>query len=233
MISFKEIASSLSHIFYPHVCRGCGSDLIESHQLLCLHCIADLPLTDFASHASNPLEKTFWGRIHFDSAMSLLYFTPRSLTQQLVHQIKYKGQQKLALYLGNLMGETICRSGRFNNIDLIIPLPLYTSRQKERGYNQATLLSDGIAEIINAPVRENSMLRVHASTTQTRKSRTERWQNVNGLFMLKQDTDLAGKNILLVDDVITTGATIDACASVINKISGTKLNIATLAYALQ
>ena len=229
----QKMASSLGHLFYPHVCRGCGTDLLESHQLLCLHCIADLPLTHFAAHEGNPVEKTFWGRIQVASAMSLLYFTPQSLVQHLVHQVKYNGQQKLAHYLGTMTGNEIFHSGRFGNIDMIIPLPLYKSREIERGYNQSFLLAKGIAEIINVPVMEKSVLRIHSTSTQTHKSRSERWQNVEGLFQLKNGFNPEGMNILLVDDVITTGATIDACGSVINKIPGTTLNIATLAYALQ
>ncbi len=233
MSVLHKMISSLSHLFYPHVCRGCGTDLIEPHQLLCLHCIAALPLTHFAGHESNPVEKTFWGRIQIASAMSLLYFTPQSLVQHLVHQFKYKGQQKLAHYLGNMMGNEILQSGRFSNIDMIIPLPLYKTREMERGYNQSALLANGISEIIKVPVMEKSMRRIHSSLTQTHKSRSDRWQNVQGLFTLKKGFLPEGSNILLVDDVITTGATIDACGSVINGIPGTTLHVATLAYALQ
>jgi ComF family protein len=229
----QKMVSSVSHLFYPHVCRGCGTDLIEAQHLLCFHCLAALPLTHFAAHESNPVEKTFWGRIRVASAMSLLYFTPGSMVQHLIHQLKYDGQQKLAHYLGIMMGNEILRSGRFSNIDHIIPLPLYRTREKERGYNQSFLLATGIAEIINVPVMEKSMIRIQSSLTQTHKSRSERWQNVDGLFRLKSGYSPEGKNILLVDDVITTGATIDACGTVINKIPGTSLNIATLAYALQ
>lgn len=233
MSLLHKMAASFSHLLFPHVCRGCGSDLLEAHQYLCLHCIADLPLTHFAAHENNPVEKTFWGRIEIKSAMSLLYFTPRSLVQHLVHQVKYNGQQRLAHWLGIMMGNEISGSGRFGNIDMVIPLPLYTTREKERGYNQSALLASGISEIIKAPVMEKSMLRIHASSTQTHKSRSERWQNVDGLFRLKKGFFPEGKNILLVDDVITTGATLDACGSAINKIPGTSLYIATLAYALK
>jgi ComF family protein len=229
----QKMVSSFSHMFYPHVCRGCGTDLIDARHFLCLHCLAALPLTHFAAHEFNPVEKTFWGRIRVDSAMSLLYFTPGSLVQQIIHQLKYKGQQKLAHYMGNMIGNDILRSGRFGNIDHIIPLPLYKTREKERGYNQSFLLASGIAEIINATVMEKSMIRVHASLTQTHKSRSDRWQNVDGLFRLNTGYFPEGKKILLVDDVITTGATIDACGTEINKIPGTSLHIATLAYALQ
>ncbi len=234
MISLlKKTASSFSHLFYPHVCRGCGTDLIEPYQMICFHCMAKLPFTNFAWHPHNPIEKTFWGRINVAAAMSLLYFTPESIVQQLVHQVKYKGQQKLAHHLGTMIGKELSISGRFSNIDLVIPLPLYRTREKQRGYNQATLLANGIAEIINADVHEKALVRTHASLSQTHKSRSARWENVDGLFKLKKEFWPEGKNILLVDDVITTGATLDACGTVINTIEGTNLYIATLAYALQ
>jgi ComF family protein len=231
--TLHEIVFSFSHLFYPHVCRGCETDNISRHQLLCLHCLAKLPLTRFADHASNPVEKSFLGRFSAVAAMSLLYFTPASLVQHLVHQIKYKGQQKLAISLGRMMGREILQSGRFSNIDFIIPLPLFRSREKKRGYNQSTLLAEGISKIINAPVHQKAMFRTKASATQTHKSREERWHNVEGLFQLNEGFIPEGKNILLVDDVITTGATIDACGTVINRIPGSSLYIATLAYALQ
>jgi ComF family protein len=232
-IKLNEIAYSFSHLFYPHVCRGCETDNISRQQLLCLHCLAELPFTHFASHPANPVEKSFWGRISAESAMSLFYFTPASLVQRLVHQVKYKGQQKLAISLGRMMGREIQQSERFSNIDFIIPLPLFRSREKQRGYNQSALLAEGISEIINLPVNQQTIFRKKASATQTHKSREERWQNVDGLFQLKPGPSPEGKNILLVDDVITTGATIDACGTVINSIPGSKLYIATLAYALQ
>ena len=231
--TLREIVTSFSHLFYPHLCRGCGNDILSKHQLLCWYCLAKLPLTSFAKHPDNPVEKSFWGRINAEAAMSLLYFTPASLVQQLVHQIKYKGQQKLAISLGMMMGREILQSGRFGNIDQIIPLPLFRSREKKRGYNQSALLADGISEIINTPVNQKAISRVKVSATQTHKSREERWQNVEGLFRVNPDSFMEGKNILLVDDVITTGATIDACGTMINRVQGTTLYIATLAYALQ
>ena len=231
--TIHKIFSSVSQLFYPHVCRGCGTDLIEPYQSLCLHCIAHLPYTHFANQSVNPVEKTFWGRINVVSAMSLLYFTPQSMVQQLVHQVKYKGQQKLAHHLGEMMGKEILLSNRFGNIDHIIPLPLFRSREKQRGYNQAALLARGISEILQVNVLEKSLVRIRSSSTQTHKTRSERWQNVEGLFQLRNGFYPEGKTILLVDDVVTTGATLDACGTVINNIPGTQLYIATLAYALQ
>jgi ComF family protein len=182
---------------------------------------------------NNPIDKNFYGRVPIEAAMSLLYFTPASIVQNLIHQVKYKGQEKLAIYLGKLMGRALLSAPRFHEIDLILPLPLFKNREKQRGYNQSALLGRGIAEVMGIPVNEKALKRVKSSSSQTRKSREERWENVEGLFTLSDPDPLENKSILLVDDVMTTGATLDACSSPLLKVNGIKLYISTLAYAMQ
>ena len=177
------------------------------------------------------MEKTFRGRIRFRAAASLLYFTPSSLTQHLIHLIKYKGSRDLARYLGHLTGLSLLSSGRFTNIDAVVPLPLHRSREEERGYNQAGLIAEGIAQCMQLPMLPRALAREKTTRSQTQGSREERWSNVNGRFSIGGG-GLAG-HILLVDDVITTGATLDACGSLINSIPGTILSIATLAFAMK
>ena len=180
---------------------------------------------------NNPVEKTLRGRIRFRAAASLLYFTPSSLTQHLVHQIKYRGSRDLARYLGQLTALSLCSSGRFADIDAVVPLPLHRSREEERGYNQAELIAEGMAQIMQLPLLSDALAREKATRTQTHQTREERWANVNGRFRIR-GSGLAG-HILLVDDVITTGATLDACGSLVNSIPGTTLSIATLAFAMK
>lgn len=228
-----HILSSVRHLFYPHVCRNCFSEIINREQFICFDCLAELPFTDFASSWHNPVEKNFYGRMHIEAAMSLLYFTPASMVQQLIHQIKYKGQKKLAMYLGKLLGRSLAESPRFGQVDLILPLPLFKNREKQRGYNQSALLGQGISTVLGIPMEEKWLKKTRSSPTQTRKSREERWQNVNGLFTLAEEHQLEDRSILLVDDVMTTGATLDACAAAILPIKGTRLYISTLAYAMQ
>lgn len=228
---FSFASSPLFHLFYPHNCIGCGSDVINKENFLCLECINDLPHTNFAMHANNPLEKKLWGRIALASAMSEFYFSKESIVQNMIHELKYRGNKKAGLYFGNFMGKSLLNSNRFD-VDILIPLPLFEKKQKMRGYNQSEILCNGISQIINKPVIKNNVIRKVFTETQTRKHRIERWKNVEDIFFVTDPKSLEGKHILLVDDVITTGATLDACGTEILKIKNVKLSIATLAMAM-
>ncbi|HVM86576.1 MAG TPA: phosphoribosyltransferase family protein [Puia sp.] len=232
MNATKNIINSFSHLFFPHTCAGCGTDLITEEQLLCIQCYSQLPFTGFELYADNVVEKNFWGRLPIDSAMSLLYFTKDSIIQNLIHQFKYKGKKEIGLYLGNMMGQKILSSDRFTNIDRLIPLPLFATKEKRRGYNQSFILCEGIAEILKIPVLKNSVIRTSATETQTHKTRIERWQNTNGQFEVKESRLLQDKHILLVDDIVTTGATLEACALEMMQSCNLRISIATLAYTL-
>ena len=231
MQTLKTLFSSTLHLFYPHVCTGCGSDLVEENNLLCLHCINDLPHTDFAKFSNNPIEKIFWGRIPVAAAHSEFYFAKESLIQHLIHQLKYKNNTAIGEYLGEQMGNTLLQSDRFNTIDYIIPLPLFADKERKRGYNQAKVIGDGLSAIMNVPVLTNNVVRRRFTETQTRKHRIERWENVADSFIINDPSALQGKSVLLIDDVITTGATLEACGSIITQVEGVKLYIATLAHA--
>lgn len=227
----KNILSGTLHLFYPHVCTGCGSDLVQEDNLLCLRCINDLPFTNYAQLANNPLEKIFWGRIPLTAAHSEFYFAKESLVQHLIHQLKYKGNQDIGVYLGQLMGKSLLNSNRFSNLDYLVPLPLYAAKEKKRGYNQAAVICKGMSEVMNVPVLLNNVIRKRFTDTQTKKHRIERWENVEGSFIINDPAKLSGKNILLVDDVVTTGATLEACGNCIIHIAGTRLSLATLSMA--
>jgi len=231
-LKISSITSSpLFHLFYPHNCIGCGSDTIQNENFLCLDCINDLPHTNFAMHKNNPVEKTFWGRIALAASMSEFYFSKGTIVQNMIHEFKYRGNKKAGHYFGNMMGKSLLNSNRFDDIDVIIPLPLFDRKEKTRGFNQAEILCNGIAEIINKPVIKQNVVRKVFTETQTKKHRIERWKNVEGIFYVTDPQSLEGKNILLVDDVITTGATIDACGTEILKIKNITLSVASLAFA--
>lgn len=233
MQSLKAIFSDTLHLFYPHVCIGCGSDLLQDHDLLCLRCISNLPHTNFAQYANNPIEKIFWGRIGLVAAHSEFYFAKASLIQHLIHQLKYKGNQEIGMYLGELMGRSLLNSNRFNKIDYLIPLPLFAGRERRRGFNQAAIICKGMSAIMNIPVLSGNVTRQRFTETQTKKHRIERWENVADSFIVNDRDKLYGKNILLVDDVITTGATLEACGHTLIHAANVKLSIATLSMAIK
>lgn len=230
MIFSKEIRSSFLHLLFPHVCVGCGSDIISESNELCLHCTQELPATNFEQHSNNPVEKRFWGRLPLQNATASFYFSKESLMQRLIHQFKYKQNKELGLQLGRLMGDILKKSNRFK-IDALVPLPLFPKKEALRGYNQAEVLCNGIAEILDLPVLNNVITRPRHTETQTRKGRIERWKNIEGKFHLVNPKAIKDKHILLVDDVITTGATLESCGAELLKAENVRLSIACLCYA--
>jgi ComF family protein len=230
MIQLKEIKDSFLHLLFPHVCTGCGSDILSEETVLCMRCIAAMPETNFELHPGNPVEKTFLGRLPLVGATAQFYFTKESLMQHLMHQFKYKGNKELGLQFGKMMGEQIKRSGRFE-VDALIPLPLFPAKEKRRGYNQATLLCQGMAEAMRIPVLDKVIIRPQHTETQTKKGRIERWKNMEGKFILSNPDAILNKHVLLVDDVITTGATLEACGNELMKAGGVRLSVATLCVA--
>lgn len=231
MIRLKEIKESLLHLFFPHCCVGCGSDLLAKNSGLCLRCLHELPPTGFELREDNPVEKIFIGRIPLQSAMAGYYFTKDSLMQRIMHEIKYKGNQDLARQMGRLLGNILQRSGRMK-ADAIVPLPLFPKKQKARGYNQAELIAEGMSQMLNIPLLNKAVIRTQHTETQTHKGRVERWQNMEGKFQLHNPEQTGGKHILLVDDVITTGATLEACGEELLKSAGA-LSLASLCVAMK
>ena len=227
----KDIKDSLLHLVFPQVCHGCGSDLVSDNNKLCLLCHEALPQTSFHLHNNNPMEKLFWGRLAVTAATAQYYFTKDSLIQLLMHRFKYKGDKELGLFLGRLIGYQLMETNRFREVDLLIPLPLFPAKERKRGYNQANLLCEGIAEIMNKPVAKQAVTRMSYTESQTKKSRVERWQNMEGRFQLTDGTIIKGKHVLLVDDVVTTGATLEACGNEILKGEDVRLSIATLCFS--
>jgi ComF family protein len=227
----RDTGDALFHLAFPHICEGCGCGIPDPSQLLCLSCLATLPQTSFHLHGNNPVEKLFWGRLAITHATSQYYFTKASLMQRLMHQLKYKGNKEAGLYMGRLMGQALSASNRFLYTDVLVPLPLHRSREKQRGYNQATLLCQGISEIMNKPVLINAVGRTIQTESQTKKGRISRWQNIEGRFELLRTGDIKDKHVLLVDDVVTTGATLEACGRVLIEGGINKLSIATLCFS--
>jgi ComF family protein len=226
--SLKE---SLLHLVFPHVCEGCGTDVLQAHHHLCLSCISALPKTGFEMFSDNPVEKVFWGRVPITHATAQYYFTKESIMQRLMHNFKYRGNKELGLYLGGLMGGAIATSEWHTSIDGLVPLPLHPSKERRRGFNQATILCNGLAKELGKPVLEGSVLRSGLTETQTKMNRVDRWQNMEGRFEVRSSTKIEGRHLLLVDDVVTTGATLEACAAELLQVPGVRISIATLCYS--
>jgi ComF family protein len=229
--SLNRATQAFADLFFPEVCYSCGSDLVNRHQLICLRCLDKIPFTNFTGRNENPVEKIFWGRLPIESASSLVFFSKETIVAQLLHQLKYKGKKEVGYYFGRLMGEAIRDAGMTEKFDALLPLPLFKKKEKMRGYNQATVICEGIASVINKPVLEKAIGRSSFTETQTQKSRIERWENMQERFVLRDPSNLEDKHVLLVDDVITTGATLEACGSVLLKAKATKLSIFTFAYS--
>lgn len=193
-----------------------------------MQCIRALPVTNFHA-AGNPVERKLLGRLSFLSATAQYYFSADSLVQQLLHRVKYAHDKELALYLGQLMGAALKRSGRIT-ADVLVPLPLFPDKLKKRGFNQTDQLCDGIAAHLNIPVLKNCIVRPLHTETQTRRGRVERWKNIDGKFVVVDPATIQGRHVLLIDDVITTGATIEACGSALLEVSGLQLSVACLCY---
>ena len=226
----KEIWNGWMDLLYPPVCAGCAEKMIDHSVPLCLSCQHQLPLTGFHLHPDNPAEKVFWGRIPVQAAASYLYFTKHSMVQRLLHELKYRGNQSIGRYLGEKMGEDFIQCGRFNHVEALIPLPLFRSRERKRGYNQSAVIAEGFAKVTGLPVYAGIIRRHSSTVTQTNKSRIERWQNIAGRFELTDSQRLEGTSVLLIDDVLTTGATLEACARTLLEIPGISVSIASLAY---
>jgi ComF family protein len=221
-----------AHIFFPHVCEGCGSDIVNNDSVLCAECFSSLPGTGFIKEAGNPVEKIFHGRLNVQAAASAYYFTKHSLLQRLILQLKYFNNKEIGFYLGKLLGYQAATVERFNDADVIIPLPLNARKERKRGYNQAAVIAEGLTSIWTKPVLHDTAHRVRFTETQTRKDRIARWQTMEGAFTTSNNELLKDKHVLLIDDIITTGATLEACGEQILKIPGTKLSILTIAYTI-
>ena len=231
MTAIQNLFASAFHLFYPHTCSGCGSDLLGEKDFLCIRCIESLPHTGFEKYPHNPVERIFHGRINIVAAAGGFYFNKGGIVQHLIHELKYKGNKQAGLYLSRLMGEQMFQSRRFADIDFLVPLPLFAEKEFKRGFNQAETVCNGLSEAMNIPVLTKNVVRVKQTETQTKKHRAERWENVSESFHVNEPAVLSGKHILLVDDVITTGATLEACAQVISTCGSVRISITALAVA--
>lgn len=233
MISFSSLLEDTLHLFYPHLCLGCGNDNLKADQQICFYCFNSLPRTGFVNHSDNATEKIFRGRLDVTKGHSEFYFSKGKIIQSLLHQLKYRGNKKIGFFLGELLGNTLATHEHYSSIDYIVPMPLFADKEIKRGYNQAAIIGHAVSDIIKKPMLVDVVVRIRRTQTQTKMHRTERWENVSDSFLVNNPSLLENKKILLVDDVVTTGATIEACGREILKVPNTELNIATIAIAIK
>lgn len=217
------------NLLYPTVCHICETELLKNEQILCTSCLHDLPVTRYHLDNENPVKKVFYGRVKIEKATALLHFRKKSGVQHLIHDLKYRGHREIGTYLGNWLGEELVESKEYRDIDIVIPVPLHKSRLRERGYNQVEDFGKVIATYLNADYRDDILLKISSSKTQTLKDRFSRWGKLEENLSIQNFNEIENKNILIVDDLVTTGSTLEACAHKLMEIPGIKLSIATMA----
>lgn len=216
-------------VFFPELCIGCNRSLLKNEKYICASCLFHLPVTNYHFQQNNPLEKIFWGRIKIERAYAFLMFRKGNITQHLLHELKYKGNKELGVFIGNLYGQALKEYIR--SIDAVISIPLHISKLRKRGYNQSDFFAEGLSAKLGVENLSEHVKRKVATETQTKKSRFERWENVDSIFEIQNPHLFKNKHILLVDDVITTGATIEACAKSFESIDNLRLSISSIAIA--
>lgn len=231
MFALKRYTEDLINLLFPELCNGCGKLLYHGEKEICTKCLYDLPYTDFHLYEDNLVAKQLWGRLPVNAAMAMLYFKKGTKVQNLIHGLKYDGKTEIGIRLGKLLAKKLSQSELYANIDIVIPVPLHQKKLRLRGYNQSEYIATGLAEDLGVCVSTKNLLRNKSTETQTKKARYTRFENMQDVFSVIKSEELADKHILLIDDVITTGATLEACGNVLLNHGIKKLSIAAIAFA--
>lgn len=226
-----NIIDSIIGLFYPEVCAACGTPLFKWEKLVCTCCRHLLPKTGYAMSEDNPLARLFYGKVSLKAVTACFFFSKDGKVQHLIHELKYKGNADAGVFLGQELGKSLLEAPLFQGLDYLVPVPLHPKRERERGYNQSKMIAQGVAEVTGIAIGEDFLIRSVSTATQTHKSREERWQNVKDIFELRHREWLEGKYVLLIDDVLTTGATLEACALRLSEVPGVTVSCATAACA--
>jgi competence protein ComFC len=225
-----RLLKDLFYLFYPKLCIICDEKLIENEIVICTICRHDLPLTNFQDYTNNKVTQTFYGSVLLEKGYALLFYRKKGSTQQMIHDLKYKGNQDIGVFFGNWLGALLKENNEFATIDYIIPVPLHPKKLRARGYNQVSKFGERLSFFLNIPFIENELIRISSTKTQTFKARFERFNTIGTKFQLQNPTHFSNKHVLLIDDVITTGATLEACAKEFLKSENCKISILTMAY---
>jgi ComF family protein len=227
----KDWLFDFKFLIFPEFCLGCNALLIKEEKKICITCRHDLPAIDLKLNNSDFLNLVFYGRVTLQESASLLYFRKSGKVQNIIHNLKYHGREDVGILLANWFGFELLEEKRFQTIDAIVPVPLHKKKLRQRGYNQLTTFGKRLSEIYQKPYVEDVLVRKYANTSQTFKDAFSRWMNVKEIFDVQNPEKLTNKHVLLIDDVVTTGATLEACALSLQKIPGVKISILTMAKA--
>lgn len=219
----------LGDLFFPHLCLACEENRLDGQEILCHTCKRNLPETNMHELKENRFTDRFWGRVYLETGAALYIYAKGEHVQSLIHQLKYKDKPRIGVKLGERYGKKLKKAALYADIDVIIPVPLHPKKERKRGYNQSDQFAMGLSDTMDIPWMKNGLTRVTYGESQTRKSRSDRFEEVMQAFEVTNPKKLEGKHILLVDDVLTTGATLEACASKILKVPNTKVSMVTLA----
>ncbi len=227
----EDLLGGFVSLFYPQLCLSCGKNITPDKDAICITCQFKLPKTGFHLEKENLFTDRFWGRIRIESGTAFYHFAKGGRVQHLIHNLKYKGKYEVGIKLGNLYGAALKKSPLYETIDIIIPVPLHPKKELKRGYNQSDMFAKGLSEAMEVDWKKNILIRTKMTETQTKKTRLERLENVQDVFKINNSEILENKHVLIVDDVLTTGATLEACATKILEISNAKVSLATIAFA--
>lgn len=219
------------NLFFPKVCEACNSLLRDNEDTICTYCRHDLPVTNFHFNNADTVKKVLYGRVRLELATALFYFSKKGIVQQLIHNLKYRGHENIGTVLGKWLGNELAVCKAYETIDVVVPVPLHKKRLRKRGYNQVTRFGKEIAKALNVAYEDKVLQRVEPSQTQVFKNRLLRSSTTDSVFIVENIALLKHKHILLVDDIITTGATVEACSNVLQTIDGIKISLATMAIA--
>ena len=229
----RETWTGFLHLLYPELCAGCGGELPAGNDAcFCLHCRMKVSVSDMHLTRENEFTNRFWGRLPVESAAAMYYFSRKSPVQRALHQLKYHNKPEIGVKIGREFGKRLQASGLYRSVEAIIPVPLHPRKERLRGYNQSTMFARGLAETMEIPVLDKVLVRQAYTETQTRKKRMDRFKNMHDVFGVKKAAPLAGKHLLLVDDVLTTGATLELCGQALLAVPDIRLSLATMAIAV-
>ena len=226
------IADDFISLLFPRLCHCCNEHLVRNENIICTACRVSIPVTGFEKVRDNFVEKLFWGRCRLEKATAFAHYVKGGKMSKLIFRLKYDGYREIGQELGRMLAVSLISSRFLDDVDCLLPVPLHQARERKRGFNQSMVIAEGISELTGKKVMSGNLVRVCSADTQTVRSRTDRWTNVEGIFAVTGEDELRNQHVLLIDDVITTGSTIDACCHALSGVEGIRVSAASLAVAM-